>query len=66
MSEKFSVLHELSSGNARVELDLSNYATNASLKGATGVDTSTLVSKLDLACLKAKVDNLHVEAKDCS
>ena len=29
----------------KVELDLSNYATKADLKGATGIDTSTIASK---------------------
>ena len=33
-----------------VELDLSNYATKAYLKNATGLDTSKLVKKVDLAC----------------
>ena len=41
-------------------MDLSNYATKADLKGATGTDTSTLVLKTDLASLKTKVDNLDV------
>ena len=34
----------------------SNYATKANLKGATGIDTSMLASKTDLASLKTKVD----------
>ena len=33
-----------------VELDLSNYATKAYLKNATGLDTSKLVKKVDLTC----------------
>ena len=33
-----------------VELDLSNYATKAYLKNETGLDTSKLVKKVDLAC----------------
>ena len=32
-----------SGGRLNVELDLSNYATKADLKNATGVDTSTYV-----------------------
>ena len=43
----------------KVELDLSNCATKVDLKGATGIDTSTLTSKGDLAILKTKVDNLN-------
>lgn len=31
------------------------------LKGATDIDTSTLASKTDLACVKTKVDNLAVD-----
>ena len=33
-----------------------NYATKANLKGATGIDTSMLALKTDLASLKTKVD----------
>ena len=45
----------------KVELDLSNYATKANLNGATGIDTSTLASKKDLASLKTTVVDLDVE-----
>ena len=34
---------------------LSNYATKANLKSATGIDTSKMAAKSDLASLKAKV-----------
>ena len=34
-------------GKVKVELDLSNYATKADLKNATGVDTSTFAKKVD-------------------
>ena len=47
----------------KVELYLSSYARKASLKGATGIDTSMLASKTDLASLKTKVDNLDVKLK---
>ena len=53
MSQYFPKPYECYSGNVKVELDLSNYATKAGLKGSTGVDTSSLASKRDLACLKA-------------
>ena len=33
----------------------------ADLKGATGIDTSSLASKTDLASLKSKWDNLDVD-----
>ena len=36
----------------KYELDLSNYATKADLKDATGVDTSEFAKKVDLANLK--------------
>ena len=38
-------------GNVKVEFDLSNYATEDDLKGATGVDTSNLAAKSDLPSL---------------
>ena len=37
--------------NVKVELDCSNYATKTDLKIATGVDTSSLTKKADLASL---------------
>ena len=45
----------------KVELDLSNYATKTNLNGTTGIDTSTLASKKDLASLKTTVADLDVE-----
>ena len=48
-------------GRVKVELDLSNYATKADLKNATGVDTSKFVKKLDLASLKPEVDKLDID-----
>ena len=50
MSEFFS---EQKSLGAKVELNLSNYATKADLKNATGVDTSQFAKKVDLANLKS-------------
>ena len=55
------IFHEHSSGNVKVELGLSNYATKADLKAAAGIDTSTLRSKTDLAGVKTKLDNLNVD-----
>ena len=57
MSEYFP---ELKSSTRRVKnkLDLSNYATKADLKNATGVDTSKFAEKVDLASLIFDVDKL--------
>ena len=48
MSEYFSKPKSLGA-NDKVELDLSNYATKADLKNATGVDTTHFAKKADLA-----------------
>ena len=53
MSEYFPKLYEPLGGNISVKLDLSNYATKADLKSTTGVDTSKLPTKSNLAKLKA-------------
>ena len=45
----------------KVELDLSNCATKADLKTATGVDTSKFSKKVDLANLKCHVDKLDID-----
>ena len=47
---------ESSARTVKVELDLSNYATKANLKNATGVD-----KKVDLANLKSEVDELDFD-----
>ena len=44
-----------------LELDLSNYATKADLKNATGVNSSKLAKKVDLASLKSDVDKLDID-----
>ena len=49
MSQYFPKPSDRFGGNIKVELDLSNYATKADLKGATRVDTSNLASKSNLA-----------------
>ena len=41
-------------------MDLSDYATKAGLKVATGIDTSTLATKADFTSLKMRVNNLDV------
>ena len=47
--------------NINVNVDLFNYATKADLKNATGIDTSKLAAKSDLASLKAEVDKLDID-----
>ena len=44
-----------------VELDLSNNATKADLKKATGVDTSDFAREADLASLKLDVHKLDID-----
>ena len=44
----------------KVDLNLSNYATKADLKNATGVYTSKLAKKVDLPSLKSNVDKLEL------
>ena len=52
-----SVFQKISSGESvKVELDLSNYASKADMKNATGVDTSKFAKKVDLASLISYVD----------
>ena len=45
----------------KTELDLSNYATKAGLKNATGVDTSKFAKKIDLVNLKSNVDKCRLD-----
>ena len=45
----------------KLKLDLSNYATEADLKNATGGDTSKFAKKVDLANLKSNVDKLDLD-----
>ena len=60
MSEYFPELKS-SGRRVKVELDLSNYATKADLKNATGVDTWKFVKKIDLANLKSDLDQLDID-----
>ena len=48
-------------GNINVKVDLSNYAAKSDLKNATGVDTSKLAEKFDLASLKAEIDKINID-----
>ena len=47
-----------SSGNIKVELDLSNYATKDDVKNITHVDVSSYETKTNLAALKTEVDKI--------
>ena len=58
MSQYFPKAHEPFGGDINVKVDLSNYATKADLKNATGIDTSTLAAKSDFVSLKALVDKV--------
>ena len=49
MNQYFPRLYEPFAGDISVQMDLSNYATQADLKGATRVDTSKLAIKSNLA-----------------
>ena len=50
-------------GMVKAEFDLSNYATKADLKNATGVDSSKFSIKVDLASLKSNVKIKYIEDK---
>ena len=59
MSEYFQESKSL--GKVKVELDLSNYATQTDLKNATGIDKSSFAKKIDLTSLKSDVDKLDID-----
>ena len=50
-----------SSGNIKVELDLSNYATEDDVKNITHVDVSSYATKTNLAALKSEVDKIDTD-----
>ena len=61
MSQYFPKPYEPFGGDISVKVDLSNYATKADLKNATGVDTSSFAKKTDLANLKSDVGKLDID-----
>ena len=61
ISQYFPKPYEPFGGDINVKVDLSNYATKADLKNATGIDTSKLAAKSDLASLKVEVDTADVD-----
>ena len=48
-------------GKVKFELDLSNYATKADLKNATGIDTSSFPKNVDSANLKSNLKKLSID-----
>ena len=50
-----------SSNNIKIELDLTNYATETDLKNITHVDVSSYASKTNLAALKTEADKIDVD-----
>ena len=50
-----------SSGNIKVELDLSNYATKDDVKNIAHVDVSSYATKTNLAALKTEVDKIDTD-----
>ena len=61
MIQYFPKPYEPFSGDINVKVDLSNYATKADLKHETGIDTSKLAAKSDLASLKSEIDKLDID-----
>ena len=61
MSQYFHKPYEPFGGDIDVKVDLSNYAIKVDLRNATGIDTSKLAAKFDLASLKAEVDKIDVD-----
>ena len=61
MSQYFRKTYDTFGGDINVKVDLSNYATKTDLKNATGIDSSKLAAKSDLASLKAEMDKLDTE-----
>ena len=58
MSQYFPKPYRSFGGNINDKVDLSDYAKEADLKIATGVNTSKLAAKSDLASFKAEVDKI--------
>ena len=61
MSQHFSKPYEALSGDIKVKVDLSNYATKGDIKNISHVDTSSFALKTNLASLETKVDKLDID-----
>ena len=59
MSQHFPKSYEPFGGDINVKVDLSNDATKADLKSVSGVDTSKLAAKSDLASSKTEIDKIE-------
>ena len=53
--------YKSSSGNIKLELDLTNYPTKTDLKNITHTDVSSFASKTNLSALKTDVDKIDVD-----
>ena len=60
LNQYFRKPYEPLRGGSNIKFDLSNYLTKIDLKNATGIDTSKLAAKSDLASLKAEIDKLDI------
>ena len=60
MSQYFPKPYAAFSGDIKVKVDLSNYATKADIKYISHVDTSSFALKTNLATLKTGVDKLDI------
>ena len=61
MSQYFPKPYEHFSGDIKVKVDLSNYATKTDLKNVSHVDFSSFALKSNLASLKAEVDKVDAD-----
>ena len=61
MSQYFPKPYAAFSGDIKVKVDLSNYATKADIRNISHVDTSSFALKTNLANLKTEVDKLDID-----
>ena len=61
MSQYFPKPYEAFSGNIKIKVDWSNYATKADIKNISHIDTSSFALKTNLANLKTEVDKLDID-----
>ena len=61
MSKCFPKSYESFARDINIQVDLYNYATKTNLKNVTGIDTSKLALKSELASLKAEAVKLDID-----
>ena len=61
IGQYFPKSYEASGGDAKVKVDLLNYATKTDVKNISHVDTSSFALKTNLDSLKAEVDKLDID-----